>query len=75
VSDRRAPIVVASRIRKIALTTPLLDEQAWLMLLVPDGSTDEQVLAWASETLPAAAVEELRERIERDAVDQPDGAA
>jgi len=67
VSDQRpAPIVVASRTRRIALSTPLDDEAAWVMLLVPDGSTDEDVLRWAEQTLPAAAVVELRERIERD---------
>jgi len=67
-SDQRpASIVVASRTRRIALSTPLPEEGSWVMLLVPDGSTDVQVLDWAEQTLPAAAVDELRARIERDA--------
>jgi hypothetical protein len=60
-------ITIRSYFRKIVLSTPLDDEQAWLLLLVPDGSTDAQVLEWAEATLPPAAVEELREVIEREA--------
>jgi hypothetical protein len=68
-SSHRPPaaITVRSHFGHIDLTTPLPDEDAWLMLLVPNGSTDQQVLAWAEQTLPPAAVDELRERIEREA--------
>ena len=65
-SDTRPSITVRSMTRKIDLLTPLDDECAWLLLLVPDGSTDAQVLEWAEATLPPAAVEELREVIERE---------
>ena len=65
-SDRPS-ITVRSMTRKIDLLTPLDDGCAWIMLLVPDGSTDAQVLEWAEATLPPAAVEELREVIEREA--------
>jgi hypothetical protein len=63
----RPPITIRSMTRTIQLWTPLDDEDAWQMLLVPDGSTDAQVLEWAEQTLPPAAVEKLREVIEREA--------
>jgi hypothetical protein len=66
-NDRPAAITIASHTRKIVLTTPLGDDEAWIMLLVPNGSTDAQVLEWAEQTLPAAAVAELREVIQREA--------
>jgi hypothetical protein len=28
-----------------------LDDQAWIMLLVPDGGSDQEVLRWAEQTL------------------------
>jgi hypothetical protein len=62
-----AAITVRSYTRRIDLRTPLSEDGAWLLLCVPDGSTDEQVIAWAEETLPPAAVAELREIIEREA--------
>lgn len=37
------------------------------MLLVPDGSTDAQVLEWAEQTLPPEAAGELRQILEREA--------
>jgi hypothetical protein len=49
------------------LSTPLPDDAAWIMLLVPNGSSDEEVLSWAAETLPPAAVAELATIIEREA--------
>jgi hypothetical protein len=64
-----APISVRSLTRRVDLSTPLDpdNETAWLLLLVPEGSTDEQVLEWAAETLPPEAVEELRAVIESEA--------
>jgi hypothetical protein len=46
-----------------------MDRDGWQhqALLVPVGSTDEQVLVWASEFLSEAAVAELRQVIEREA--------
>jgi hypothetical protein len=66
-SQRPAAITIASHTRKIVLTTPLEGDEAWIMLLVPNGSTDEQVIGWAEQALPPAAVEELREVIAREA--------
>jgi hypothetical protein len=63
----KAGITIASHFRKIVLDTPLPDDDAWLMLLIPNGSTDVQVLEWAEQTLPPEAFEELREIIEREA--------
>jgi hypothetical protein len=48
------------------LTTPLSEDSTWILLLVPDGSTDAQVLEWAEQTLPPEAVAELREILERE---------
>jgi hypothetical protein len=53
---RAAAIEVRSTLRRMRLSTPLSDETAWIMLLVPDGSTDAQVLEWAERTLPPEAV-------------------
>ena len=66
-SDLPAAISVYSPTRRIDLVTPLDEEGAWLLLSVPDGATDVQVLAWAEKALPPAAVAELRERIAEDA--------
>jgi hypothetical protein len=71
-STRRHPpmrpaITVRSYTRRIDLNTRLADESAWLLLLIPDGWTDQQVLAAAENTLPADAVVELREVIKRQA--------
>jgi hypothetical protein len=63
----RAAITVRSTFRKVELETKLDDDQAWVLLLVPDGSSDAQVIEWAATTLPPEAVEELREVIEREA--------
>jgi hypothetical protein len=35
--------------------------------MVPDGSTDAQVLEWAEQALPPGAVAELAEILEREA--------
>jgi hypothetical protein len=66
-TGRPAAIVVQSLTRRIALSTPLPEEDAWVLLCIPGGSTDQQVLEWAAQTLPPAAVAELREVIEREA--------
>jgi hypothetical protein len=73
VTDRGAAISVRSLTRRIDLTTPLddKDETAWLLLMIPSGASDEQVIRWATETLPPAAVDELRERIAAEAGEQP----
>ena len=62
-----AAISIRSLTRCITLDTPLPDDRAWIMLLIPEGSTDAQVIEWATKTLPPPAVVELRERIEREA--------
>jgi hypothetical protein len=62
-----AAISVRSHTRRIDLTTPLPEEGSWMLLCIPEGSTDAQVLEWAAETLPSDAVDELREIIEREA--------
>ena len=67
-SGRPTGITVQSLTRRIALSTRLPKEGAWIMLLVPDGSTDREVLSLAAETLPAAAVAELAEVIELQAL-------
>jgi hypothetical protein len=69
VSDLPAAISIRSLHRRIDLATPLDadDETAWLLLLIPVGATDVQVIQWAAETLPPAAVEELAERIALEA--------
>jgi len=57
---------VRSLTRRIVLTTPPPAPWAWRLLLVPDGATDAQVLAWAADLLDPASVAELRARIEAD---------
>jgi hypothetical protein len=52
--------------RTVRLTTPPPDAVASQMLLVPTGSTDAEVLAWASECLDAESLAELREVLERE---------
>jgi hypothetical protein len=74
VSTERPPaIILQSLTRRIVLSTPLddNDETAWIALLVPEGSTDAQVLEWAEMSLPPGAVAELREVIKREAGEQP----
>jgi hypothetical protein len=66
-SHRPTAIEVRSTLRRVSLTTPLPDEAAWVMLLVPDGSTDAQVLEWAEHTLPPEAAAELRQILKREA--------
>ena len=70
-SDQPAAIVIQSLTRRIALRTPMPEEGQWVLLLVPDGSSDADVLRWASETLPAAALDELAEIIEFQAEQTP----
>jgi hypothetical protein len=52
--------------RTVRLTTPPPDNVASQTLLVPTGSTDAEVLAWASECLDAVSLAELREVLERE---------
>ena len=52
--------------RTVRLTTPPPDNMASQTLLVPTGSTDAEVLAWASECLDAVSPAELREVLERE---------
>ncbi len=66
-SECRASITIRSMLRRVDLQTPFGEEGAWALLLVPDGSTDAQVLAWCKDLLPAEAFEELKEIIEREA--------
>jgi hypothetical protein len=47
----------------VALRTPPPEDCADQCLLVPTGSTDQQVLEWASECLDPASLAELREII------------
>jgi hypothetical protein len=63
----RGAITIASYTRKIVLSTPLADDTSWILLLVPEGSTDQQVLEWSEDLLPPDAMAELRQRIEADA--------
>jgi hypothetical protein len=65
-SNRPAPIVIQSLTRRIVLSTALPEEGARIVLCVPDGATDEQVIGWASQALPPEAIAELRERIENE---------
>lgn len=60
-------ILVWSSHRRIRLETPPPDGSQRQVLAVPNGSTDVQVLGWAAECLEPAALQELREVIEREA--------
>jgi hypothetical protein len=60
-------VEVQSLFRRVRLHSPAVDGWQHQALLVPVGSTDQQVLAWASEFLSEAAVAELRQVIEREA--------
>jgi hypothetical protein len=57
---------IRSMFRTVRLTTPPPDNVASQTLLVPTGSTDAEVLAWASQCLDAASLAELREVLERE---------
>ena len=52
--------------RTVRLKTPPPDNVASQILLVPAGSTDAEVLAWASECLDAVSLAELREVLGRE---------
>jgi hypothetical protein len=52
--------------RTVRLTTPPPGNVASQTLLIPTGSTDAEVLAWASECLDAVSLAELREVLARD---------
>jgi hypothetical protein len=52
--------------RIVRLKTPPPDDVARQVLLVPTGSTDTEVLAWASQCLDEASLAELREVLERE---------
>jgi hypothetical protein len=54
---------VRSITRRVALRTPPPEDCVDQCLLVPAGSTDQQVLEWASECLDPASLAELREII------------
>ena len=54
---------VRSIARRVVLRTPPPGDCASQCLLVPDGSTDQQVLEWAAECLDEASLAELREVI------------
>jgi hypothetical protein len=40
------------------------DDSSWTMLLVPEGSTDVQVIGWAERYLPSPHANALRAAIE-----------
>ena len=54
-------------LRTVRLDSPAADGWRDQALLVPVGSTDQQVLDWAEGFLSPEAVAELREVIEREA--------
>jgi len=54
---------VRSLHRVVKLRTPPPDGHRQI-LLVPEGSTDEEVLAWAAELLDEASLAEFRETIQ-----------
>jgi hypothetical protein len=56
---------VRSLLRRVRLRAPAADGWQDQALLVPVGSSDQQVLDWAAGFLSEAAVAELREIIER----------
>jgi hypothetical protein len=60
-------VEVRSLLRRVRLHSPAADGWQDQALLVPVGSSDEQVLAWASGFLSEAAVAELRAVVEREA--------
>ena len=60
-------VEVRSLLRRVRLRAPAVDGWQDQALLVPVGSSDQQVLAWASAFLSPEAVAELREVIEREA--------
>ncbi len=60
-------IEVKSFTRKIRLDFDDEDEHVWCMLLVPEGSTDQQVLSWASDFFEPPHVDALRAVIEAEA--------
>jgi hypothetical protein len=62
-------VEVQSLHRRVRLHSPAADCWQHQALLVPLGSSDQQVLEWAAEFLSADAVAELREIIERQAAD------
>lgn len=57
---------VRSTTRRVSLRTPPSEDCADQCLLVPTGSTDQQVLEWASQCLDPASLAELREIIARE---------
>lgn len=52
--------MIQSRSRQVVLQSPPRPELQTQAALVPDGATDEQVLAWTRGWLPNPAWEELR---------------
>jgi hypothetical protein len=57
---------IRSLFRVVRLKTPPPDDVARQVLLVPAGSTDAEVLAWAGQCLDEASLAELREVLERE---------
>jgi len=58
---------VKSLHRRVTLSTPPPEPWTMQVLYVPIGSSDAQVIAWASQCLDAASLAELRDVIEREA--------
>jgi hypothetical protein len=58
---------VRSLLRTVQLTTPPPEPWTTRILLVPVGSTDRQVLEWASQCLDPASLDELRDVLEHQA--------
>jgi len=65
-------VKVRSLLRRVRLHSPAADGWQDQALLVPVGSSDQQVLTWASAFLSEAAVAELREVLEREATPPPE---
>jgi len=65
-------VEVRSLLRRVRLHSPAADGWSDQHLLVPVGSSDQQVLAWASGFLSEAAVAELQQVIEREATPPPE---
>jgi hypothetical protein len=61
-------IVIQSRSRRVVLQSPPCPGLQMQAAMVPDGATDEQVLAWTRGWLPDAAWEELQARLGEEAV-------
>jgi hypothetical protein len=59
-------IVIQSRSRQIVLQSPPRPELQLQVALVPDGATDQQVLAWTRGWLPDAAWQELRDLLSEE---------